>query len=204
MEDEKKKKFLEALGNVVEKNKSTQPYTGPGSDLNSRNLAKGTLDQDILSVEGGKLGRDLTPEKQIVRGGNPTIDTKQVAKTTNINNHHQMRKDLDLKQNLKASFKAAADAGDTVRMGQLRQIAKKFGSGLKALPLVGSLAGLMGAEDASAGIPILDSAESAGMSAGDENAMIADIKARVNANNSQSHADRQSALAKLIELNKNK
>lgn len=199
MEDEKKKKFLEALGNVVEKNRSTQTYTGPGSDINSRNLAKGTLDQDTLTVEGDKLGRDLTPEKQIVRGGNPVIDTNQVAKTTNINDHYKMRKDLDLKQKLKSSFKAAADAGDTVRMDQLRTIAKKFAPGFKALPLVGSLAGLMGSEDASAGIPILDSAEGVGMSAKDENAMIADTMAKVNYDKSQAREDRLKALAKLVE-----
>lgn len=202
MEDDKKKKFLEALGNVVENNKAPQTFGQVVPDLKSQNLAKGALDKDSFSVEGGKIGRDLTPARQKVSGGNPAINTKQVAKQTDISDFSKMQKDLDMKQNLKASFKAAADAGDNVRMDQLRQIAKKFGSGLKVLPLVGSLAGLMGAEDASAAIPILDSAEGVGMSAADENAMIADTMARVNYDKSQAHRDRQAALAKLAKLGK--
>jgi hypothetical protein len=55
----------------------------------------------------------------------------------------------------------------------------------------------MGAEDASAAVPILDSADSAGMSPEDENTMMAEIQAKKDYGNSPAAADRMAALEKL-------
>ena len=197
MEDERKKKLLAALGTIVDNKKTPQPFGQVVPDLKSQNLAKGALDQETFKVKSGGLGRDVTPERQMIKGGNPAIDTKQVAKKTNIKDFSKMQKDLDLKHSLTSSFKVAAEAGDKQTMDKLRRIAKKFAkgasTGLKTIPILGAAVGLLGSEDASAGVPILNAAEGVGMSASDENAMIADIRARINAQNSQSHRDRQAA-----------
>lgn len=67
--------------------------------------------------------------------------------------------------------------GDTLDYRQLRKQMSKMGKkGLKALPLVGSLAGLMGSEDASAGLPILGDAEEAGESRELENELLGAAK----------------------------
>jgi hypothetical protein len=88
-------------------------------------------------------------------------------------------------------------------MDQLKQAAMKMkkgaSGGLKAIPVVGALGALMGAEDASAAIPGLDTADSAGMSASDENQMLAEYNAKQNYKNSQASRDRMKALKKLKE-----
>lgn len=88
--------------------------------------------------------------------------------------------------------KGKGRVGDSLRRG-----IKPLSKGLKMLPIVGSLAGLMGAEDASAAVPMLDSADSAGMSPEDENTMMAEIQARKDYGNSPAAADRMAALEKL-------
>jgi hypothetical protein len=63
--------------------------------------------------------------------------------------------------------------GDTLDYRQLRKQMGKIGKkGLKAVPLVGSLAGLMGADDASAALPILGDAEEVGESRELENELL--------------------------------
>ena len=85
-----------------------------------------------------------------------------------------------------------SNVGDSLRRG-IKPLAK----GLKMLPIVGALGGLLGAENASAAVPILDSADSAGMSAEDENTMMAEIQAKKDYSNSPAAADRIAALEKL-------
>jgi len=202
MED--KKIFLQALGNMAEKRKAEKfnTFGGVVPDLESQNLAKGALDKEVMSVKGSDLGRDVSEARTIVAGGPDAIDTKQVAKTTDIGDFAKRQKDLDLQQRLKSSFKAAAASGDDEMMDKLRKIASKVGKtaskGLKALPIVGGAASLMmSPEDASAAIPGLDSADNVGMSAADENQMLAETQSRIDYGNSQATIDKLARLAAL-------
>jgi len=204
MEDEKKRKFLEALGNIVEKNKRDNMVGSVVPDLKSKNISKGTLDKEILTAKGSDLGRDLTPSRTLVKGGTPHIDTKQIAKKTDIRDFTKRVSDLDLKHRLKSSFKAAAEAGDDELMHKLKKIAMKVGkgatTGLKVLPIVGAAAGLIGADDASAAIPGLDSSESVGMSSADENQMLAERQAQVDYIKSQAAKDKEERMKMLSKL----
>jgi len=199
-----KEVFMEALGNLAQKKKDARKLgaVNLGQDIGSRNLAKGMLDQDVMIAKGSELGADVTPAISRIAGGTDKIDTKQVAKTTDIGDFAKKQKDLDLKQRLKSSFKAAADAGDDDMMNKLRKVASKFGKqaskGLKALPIVGGAASLMmSPEDASAALPILDSADSVGMSAADENQMLAETQSKIDYGSSQAHKDKLARLAAL-------
>jgi hypothetical protein len=95
-----------------------------------------------------------------------------------------------------------SNVGDSLRRG-IKPLAK----GLKAIPIIGTLAALAGSEDASAAIPGLDSAESAGMSGADENMMMAEIQGRKDYDESQAAEDAKknklAVLAKLAELKGN-
>lgn len=73
------------------------------------------------------------------------------------------------------------DAASVRKTGILKSVGKKL---LGAVPVVGALASAIGAEDASAAIPGLDQAENVGMSAMDEDMMLAEDQARKNYMNS--------------------
>lgn len=101
------------------------------------------------------------------------------------------------------------DAGDYKRqmmkggkeiLRDSRKGIKSLSKGLKSIPIIGALASLMSAEDASAAVPILDSADAVGMSPQDENVMMGEIQAQKDYGNSQSHQDRLAALAKLAKM----
>lgn len=91
--------------------------------------------------------------------------------------------------------------------GGLRGAIKPLTKGLKSIPIIGTLAALAGSEDASAAIPILDSADSAGMSGADENQMMAEIQGRKDYEGSQAAEDAKrnklAVLSKLAELKGN-
>mgnify|MGYP003660449669 CR=1 FL=1 len=109
--------------------------------------------------------------------------------------------------------KGKEEVGDTLDYRDLRKqmssgkkaITKGLTKGLKSLPVIGSLAALATSGDASAAIPGLDSAESAGMSGEAENKMMAEIKAKKDYGNSQASADSKKAkVAALAKLSKSK
>ncbi len=172
--DNKRKMMLEAMQNVKDRkqDEKQQAFAKRGQiDLEkSKNLSKGTLDKPIHTVKGSAGPEIHTPQNQVVKGAAPVIERPVAQKMTSGNDFAKMQKDLDLKQKLKSSFKAASKAGDEEMMDKLRQIAMKLkkgaSRGLKMLPIVGAAAGLLGADDASAAVPILDMAESTGPQAG--------------------------------------
>ena len=86
----------------------------------------------------------------------------------------------------KASKGVVEKAGDVLDYRQLRKAAMK---GLKSVPLIGTAASLLTAEDAAAALPVLDSAESAGMSAQDEDMMMSEIQGRKEYEKSQARRD---------------
>ncbi len=201
MEDETKTK-MQALKNIVEQRRNEAQKSRINASDRSMNLAKGDLDKDVFKVSGGSLSPDVSEPVTKIRTGTDVVDTKQIQKLSNSGDFEKRMKDLDLKQKLKSSFKAAAESGDDQMMDKLRKIASKMGTGartgLKSVPLIGGVAAaaLGGAEDASAAIPVLDSADSVGMSSQDENQMISEIKAKNNYEKSQARKD---ALAKLAK-----
>ena len=192
---DKKKAFIEGLKTVSEKRSDErqlgelQRRAAPDA---SQNLAKGSLDKDALTVKGDMKSADVSNNmKQATMSGDDHV--KKIA-------------DIRMKNKLRSSFKAAAESGDKSMMDQLRKVAgnlkKGASGGLKAIPVVGALGALMGADDASAAIPGLDTADSAGMSAGAENQMLAEYDATKDYNNSQAKKDRLAALAKLAKSRK--
>jgi hypothetical protein len=100
------------------------------------------------------------------------------------------------------TIRKAAPSTNSLRAG-----IKPLTKGLKSIPVIGTLAALAGSEDASAAIPGLDSAESAGMSGADENQMMAEIQGRKDYAGSQAAEDAKrnklAVLAKLAELKGN-
>lgn len=162
-----------------------------------KNLAKGQLDKDTFRVKGDPSMADVSDKPVRVNTGTEKIDTKGVKPI-------KSGKEFELHNNLRATMKDAIKRGDTETIGKLQQIAKKVGRGItkgaKVIPGIGALAALVGAEDASASVPILDSAESAGMSPEDENQLIAERQAQKDYGQSQAAKDRLTALAKLSKL----
>ena len=206
-DEEKKKNFLEALKTVSGDRANERQIRRINAQDKSVNLAQGTLDKDVLKASGGSVSADVSEPITKLKTGTENIDTKEIRNLSDIGEFEKRAKDLDLKQRLKSTFKQAADAGDEQTMDKLRQIAQRFGkaskTGLKSIPLVGGLASLaMNPEDASAAIPGLDQADSVGMSAQDENIMLAETDARMNYGESQASKDRKAALAKLLNKGK--
>jgi hypothetical protein len=88
--------------------------------------------------------------------------------------------------------------GGTFGVSALKSMMKN--GTFKALPLVGPAIGAamaLGSDDASAAIPVLNEAESVGMSPEDENIMLAEIQAKKNYTNSPASQARREALKKL-------
>ena len=200
--NEKKDNFLNALAKKRLETIDSSQKARIGTPDRSMNLAKGSLDKDVLKASGGSMSADVSEPIVKLKSGTDKIDTKQIQSITPTEEFAEKAKLRSLKGDLKSSFKAAAEAGDHQMMGKLRQIASKFGkTGLKSIPLIGGVAAaaLGGAEDASAAIPILDSADSVGMSAADENVMLAETEGRMNYEDSQAKKDRLVALAKLAK-----
>lgn len=80
--------------------------------------------------------------------------------------------------------------GDTLDYRQLRKQMGKIGrKGLKSIPVIGAAASLLGAEDASAALPILGDAESAGETPEQEDMMLAEAKAMKDYNMSDAKKD---------------
>jgi len=204
--EEKKKLMMQALQNLQDRKldqRQSQKIGLSNPDLSSQNLAKGALDKDVLKVKGGDVGRDVTEGRTRISGGVPKIDTASIQKQTPIDDFTSMQYDIK-KNRLIKDFKKAADAGDKSAMEALKDAAMKLKmgarTGLKALPIIGGAASLlMNPEDASAAIPGLDSSESVGMSAADENQMIAERQAQVDYGQSPAAKDklRMELLAKL-------
>lgn len=202
--NEKKDNFLKALAKRRLETLDSSQKARISTPDRSMNLAKGSLDKDVLKASGGSMSAEVSEPIVKLKSGTDKIDTKQIQSITPTEEFVEKAKLRSLKGDLKSSFKAAAERGDKPMMDQLRQIASKMGSGaksgLKAIPLVGAAAALMGSEDASAAIPGLDTADSAGMSAGAENQMLAEYDANKNYQNSQAKQDRMAALAKLAKM----
>lgn len=200
MEDERKKLFLEALGNVAEKRKADRDAARFSRDLDkSQNLAKGALDKETMSIKG-KM-EDLTPER-IKVGKTDKIDKLgEVVPKTDIKDFSKRMKDLSMKQDLKATMRDAISRGDDDMIRKLQKIGKGLSKGaskgLKAFPLIGGVLGAIASGDASAAIPVLGDVEGAGMSPEDEAMFIAEQEAKSNYMKSQAHRDRLNALKKL-------
>ena len=110
-----------------------------------------------------------------VKGGTDKINTKEIQKQ--LSGDDFTKKIADIR-----AAKAAS-----------KGLGKKL---LGAIPIVGALASAAMSEDASAAIPLLDEAESVGMSAADENQMLNDYNARRNYDKSQARKDALEALLK--------
>jgi hypothetical protein len=84
--------------------------------------------------------------------------------------------------------------GKSINLGKTgKLIGKKV---LGAVPLIGGIASALESGDASAAIPLLDEAESAGMSAEDEDMMLAEIQAKKNYANSPARMTKLKSLMK--------
>ena len=205
---DEKKAFLEAVKNLRDQrvdNRQADYFANKAGPDKSQNLAKGSLDNEVNRVKASPKVDDLTPERTVI-GKTDRINTAPVPEKLNTGKEFRSKiDDLQMKNRLKATFKDAAKRGDASMMNKLKKIASKMKTGAKAIPGVGALAaiaGLAGAEDASAAIPILDSADSVGMSPQDENQMIAETQAKINYGNSPAAQDRLLALAKLAKSRK--
>ena len=208
MADDRRNLQLEALQNILDKNrdKREKDYFSQkaGPDL-SQNFAKGDLDKDVLKVKSRI--NPIEPEKSTIVGKTEKIDTRgTIQPQTSGKDFAKMQDEIALKQRLKSSFKAAAQAGDDQMMNNLRKIAQNMKkgakTGLKSIPIIGSLAGLAGAvssQDASAAIPLLDTAESLGPARGS-------LEAKLEAGTitpEERNMLRQQALANMVNIGKN-
>lgn len=127
-----------------------------------KNLARGQLDKDVLKVKGNQDMANVTEPHMRMNVGTDKIDTKEMANITSGENFGNRMKELDTKQRLKSTFKAAAEAGDTDLMDKLRKIASKVGKASKALPVIGAIAAGFNTQDASAAVPVLGAADNLG------------------------------------------
>lgn len=173
--------------------------------LGKGRVKRGDLDKDTFRVKGDPAMADVTEPRTRIRGaGTERIDTKEIAPITGGDEFGQRQAQRSLKNDLKATFRAAAEAGDDETMNKLRRIAQRMAkgarTGVKALPLVGGLAAAIGSEDASAAVPILGSAEGVGMSSEAEDQFIAERQAQKDYGQSQAAKDRARALARLAKL----
>lgn len=163
--DYDKKLKMQALANVVNKRKQQRQddyLKAKAAPDKSMNLAKGQLDQDVFRVKGPEGPANLTPERTVV------------GKTEKINTFGDRQPvisgaDFEMKANLRETLKDALQKGDKTMIDKVQRAMSKFGKGMKSIPILGSAIGLasaIGSEDASAAIPILDSAESLGPNKG--------------------------------------
>lgn len=160
--------------------------------------------------------RDIIAERQKKRIDNyakglSTLKSSPVEIMTDpLEDHDKMKvksgsdwaDEIEMKRKIRREMegKVAEKVGDTLDYKQLRKQAMKAGrKGLKALPLVGPMIGLMGAEDASAALPILGDAESAGQSKEAEMELLGRAQGIQGYANSQARKDK---LRKLAELKK--
>jgi hypothetical protein len=222
-----KKIRLQALQNLRDKNLAKNRFSS--SDMNKfdlergKNLSKGQLDNDSFVAKGSK-NPDITPSRTVVGKTDKINNIGDKQNLISGNDFVAKQKALE-KERMLSRFKKAAESGDTNMMNALRERAKGISlenkvpetslrkglkpltKGLKSIPIIGTLAALAGSEDASAAIPILDSADSAGMSGADENQMMAEIQGRKDYEGSQAAEDAKrnklAVLSKLAELKGN-
>ena len=204
------------MNNDDDKLKRLQQLMNIRSDSSSRNYARDVLDKDVHKVSGSSINPDVTPSVNRVKTGTDVIDTKEMGQIADVGEAAEQRAlrsyKSDLKNTMKdaierkdsrmiASLKQLAQSGDEGLMKALRNTGKIARTGLKQVPLIGGIAAaaLGGAEDASAAIPILDSADSVGMSPEQENQLIRERQAQTDYQNSQAKKDRLAALAKLMK-----
>ncbi len=121
-------------------------------------------DGNAMKVKGSV--EDATPKKMVVKGSTEKISTRETTPLTSKGDYSKMKKDLEYKQRLKGSLRAAEKAGDTKlasafakKLSSLGSIAKR---GLKMLPIVGGVAAALSSGDASAAVPGLDMADDIG------------------------------------------
>lgn len=199
--DDKKQLFLDAMSNLVEKRKGEREMAKFDRPVDkSMNLAKGSLDSDVLPVKSSGV-EDLTPAKTVVGKTDKLNTVGDVVERTDIKDFSNKMKNLGLKQDLKATMADAIKRGDNQMIDKLKMVAKKMGkgatTGLKAFPLIGGLVAAAASGDASAAIPVLGDADSVGMSPEQENMFIKEIEAKNNYMKSQAHKDRLEALKRL-------
>lgn len=173
--------------------------------LGKGRMRRGQLDEDTFRVKGDPAMADVTEPRTRVRGaGTERIDTKEIAPITGGEDFAQRQAGRSLKGDLRATARAAADAGDIDTLKKLKKIAQKMAKGARAVPglgaVVGGVGALMGSEDASAAIPGLDTAESVGMSPEAEDMFMAERQGQKDYGQSQAAKDRARALARLAKL----
>ena len=172
MEDNKKQLFLDAMDNVVNKRKDKREkdyFSKKVMPDKSQNLAKGALDDDLLSVKSsGKA--DITPER-IKVGKTDKLDLLgEKQDIIKADDHMKKVKDFQMKGRLKETMKGAIKRGDTDMISKLKMIGKGLSkgarTGLKAFPLIGGIMAAVSSGDASAAIPILGDADNLGPAPG--------------------------------------
>lgn len=165
----------------------------------SRNHVRGLLNDDVLFVKSD-TSKDITPEKMKIAGKANGI--KGASERIPVLSGEEFK----TKGNLRATMRDAVKRGDKSTISKLQDIARKLGKGaskgLKSVPILGALASLATAEDASAAIPLLDTADSVGMSPEDENQFLAETQGRMDYQDSPARQDRLAALAKLLKSNR--
>ena len=177
----------------------------------TRIYSENTMDEVKKQALANLIGRRQQKRRDDFAQGLSTLDTREVdvmdrslskgdmkvttpeAREAKVDAYRRARRALKGKPVEEA-------VGETLDYKQLRKQMSKMGrKGLKALPLVGPMMGLMGAEDASAALPILGDAESAGQSPEVEMDFLGRAKGMQDYAGSQA---RQDKLRKLAELKK--
>jgi|TARA_R110000851_G_scaffold293070_2_gene447628 hypothetical protein len=201
---DEKKAFLKGLEDLTKKRSNERQKSYLDQKVapdKSVNLAKGSLDKDVMTAKSS-ASADVTPERVNVEKMDK-IDTVGQKQPLISGDDFVKKQQMLEKQRLMTKFKKAAESGDHQMMELLKDKARKFAKvaskGLKTVPVLGSLAALATAEDAAAAVPILDSAESVGMSAEDENRFLAETQGRMDYQDSPARQDRLDALAKLLK-----
>jgi hypothetical protein len=166
-----KKTLLEQLAEKNQIKRDSKILNRANLDT-SDNFARGMLDKDVFLAKGSSIDPNVSEPRVRIKGTAPDkIDTKEIKK---IMSADDWSKKIAMKR---AALKAA-----------------------KGLPVIGAIAAGLGSQDASAAVPVLGDAESAGMSSEDENMMMAEIQAQKDYRRSQASQDRMEALKKLREL----
>ena len=185
MED---KKYFEGLGR-----KFSQEDLDRMKDARQRRFLedRAKLKASDPIIKDRSLSREETPKLTKGESFREKIDrlTKKMPEGDTID-YGQFRK------------KAQNVSGDTLDYSKLRKQMQDMGkragrSGLRAFPLIGGLMAAAQSGDASAAVPILGDAESAGMSSAEEDIFIAEQEALGNYAKSQAYRDRMAALERL-------
>lgn len=188
------KKNKQRKMDIAQKKQLLQKYALPKQSIKSENYTSEILNDNMKVKNLAKEGDIGKTDILKVKGTDFIDKTGDKTPLTKIDDFTDMLKKNSQNSQLKATFADALKRGDTDMISKLNMIAKKTSKGLKMIPVLGTAISLaMNPNDASASVPILDSAEETGPKKGSLDSILEDPNA--------SYEERENAYKKLILQN---